>query len=414
MISSGEYRVTLLFCLALALTGCGNLLTSGSMKTDLNAFLDGDAVEEEIEEEAVVLEGVEELEEVEPVEPVEPVIVIEEVVGVEAIEVVEEVEAAEEVIEIVEVEPSIDEAAKLAILELEDLPPPPLERCSVAVDPKFAYRRRLALLAFTIADRRETADFPLLEQQYPEMLKAYINKDRFIVTPATHVRLLAEDDGRNGAWVDPVRQQVMKLANDLGVQFVVAGEILDMSVGKPDVGFFGLMTSFVAGENLLAKEKRNLVVALNIYDGGTGALIKRQTFADDVYVDANSSSHRKSLSKAFFSTYYGKRMTKMFHQQGDFFLSALDCIPMRAKVVAVDDSTVTIDAGIESLILSGDKLQIFRRKYFSWDSSSSGNYRLERYGEITMSGSGPLNSQGVFEYAGMLSGVSPGDIVQAW
>ena len=358
--------VVLIGVVLMSISGCESLWTKGMLKTDLNKFLDGDALQEPVEE----VEVVEDLPPVE-VEVAEPVAVIEEVVV-------------------------------------------PIERCAAEVDAKFSYKRRVAILAFDIHQRQDTADFPHIDRQYPDLLSRYVDQDRFIVNTATTYRLLNHVDLGNGAWVEPDRQQVKHLANELNVQFVVTGIVDDMSVVSPDVNAVNFALDHTVRKKWRGKIKRNLAVTLSVFDGGTGMLIKRQMFADDTYVDSRMLQNRKSLSKAFLRSQYGELMTTILKKQGEFFLSALDCIPLQAKVIAVDKRGVTFNAGIENMIISGDKLQIFRRVDIDWSDNSSSNYRLEKYGSLTVSRSGPSYAYALFEEDDMSSGINPGDIVQAW
>ncbi len=292
------------------------------------------------------------------------------------------------------------------------------EQCSPNIDTKYAYRRRVALLAFDIADRRDAVDFPHIERRYPQLLARTIDSERFIVKDATHLRLLINADKRNGSWVEPMADQVVSLAEKLGVQFIVNGSLDDLSVDTRDQvdlsNFVDLLreNTPLSRKKLLGKQPRRFTVSLNIYDGGTGILIKRQTFSDEGHFDADIQHHKKLLSSSFLKTAYGELMAGVVSVQANSLLTSLDCIPMQAKVIRATDKGLLFDAGIESLVVPGDTLQVFRR--VSLNSDSSSRYRLENYGSISVSRSNPLVAEGVFEDGDMASGISPGDIVQAW
>jgi len=311
-----------------------------------------------------------------------------------------EVEAVDDV-----VDQEGDNAAKRRVIK---------QQCPPEADPKYSYRRGIALLAFDIRNRRDSVDFSDIERQYPEILGGFIDQERFIVKPATHLRLLNEIDRRSGAWVEPKSQQIKQLADELGVQFIVTGMIEDMSIEDPSIGVMRLVMDSAARKKIMGKVIRHLAVSMNVYDGGTGVVIKRQTFADKAYVNVDALKQRKSLSQEYFRSHYGTLMTEILKQQSDFIIPALDCIPMQAKIVAVDDMGVTVDVGTESLVVPGDKLQLFRRVAIDWRDSPEKRYRLERYGVITVSRSSLLTAHGYFDFEDMASGVNPGDIVQAW
>lgn len=383
-------RMLVVVMLPIIISGCSGHLSMNNVKSgvkrffksDLNAFLDGDG------------DVVRNKEQSDPIaEPVD--------------------EGAENAVgDIIDANDSIQEVADNESLE----------RCSPDDDPKFSYRRRVALLAFDITNRQESTDFPHIETEYPQLLQDFIDNERFAVTSATHYRLLGNTDARNGAWVESRRRQIMQLAKELGVQFIVTGAAEDMSVIDPEVNALQLFTNDAARKALTgaAKKKltgkvdRHLALTLDIYDGGTGRLIKRQGFADSTAIKSRSLSKRKYLNKAYLKSQYGQMIGEMLKQQGESLLLALDCIPMQMKVLAVNDEGVTFDAGIESLVLPGDKLQLFRRVKFGWGGDSEERYQLERYGALTVSRTNTYSAEGVFDQANMASGVNPGDIVQAW
>lgn len=292
------------------------------------------------------------------------------------------------------------------------------EQCSPEIDTKYAYRRRMAILAFDIADRRDVVDFPHIERRYPQLLARTIDNERFIVKDATHLRLLNNIDKQNGSWVEPVADQVMSLAEMLGVQFIVSGSLDDLSVDTRNqvdlLNFVDLLreNSPLSRKKFLGKQPRRFSVSLNIYDGGTGVLIKRQTFSDEGHFNADIQRHQKLLSSSFLKTDYGELVTGVVTAQANSFLASLDCIPMQAKVIRATDEGLLFDAGIDSLVIPGDTLQVFRR--VSVDPNNSHRYRLESYGRINVFRSNPLVAEGVFEEGDMASGIRPGDIVQAW
>jgi len=391
-------RMPMLFLLVISLTGCSSFFSMETMKTDvrkflksdLHAFLDGDSI------------GIPKEEEPEPVVEEEPV-VVEEVV-----------KHAKEGKESEKQEDTGKDGGEGMVVAEVPKKPVIVERCSPDTDPKFSYRRRIALLAFDINNRQESSDFPHIETQYPELLHDFIDSDRFIVRTATEYRLLNKTDLQRGAWVESNRLQIMKLAKDLQVQFIVTGVAEDMSVVDPRIDTFQLLMNRAARNRLRGEVIRHLEMSLNVYDGTTGRLIKRQTFADAVAIDALSLNKRKLLNKTFLKSNYGQLMAKILQKQSDFLLPALDCIPMQMTVLSVDNGSITFDAGIESLVLPGDRLQLYRRIRMDWEGTVDKLYRLQRYGSLTVSRSSTFSAEAEFEQASMASGVNPGDIVQAW
>lgn len=387
-------KVLVASLLLISLSGCTSFFSIQSIKSnvdkflkpDLHAFLDNDSIPKpEEEEEAVEYVEEEDIEEVSKDEVKQ-----------------EHTDETTEISKVLQEAPIIEDVIA--------------ERCSPDADPKFSYRRRIGLLAFDINNRQDSSDFPHIETQYPELLQGVIDNERFIVKAATQYRLLNKTDSLYGGWVESRRLQVMQLAKELGVQFIITGAAEDMSVVNPRTSALQLFFDKHARNKLMGEVIRHLEMSLSVYDGGTGRLIKRQTFADSVTIDTKNVSERKQLNKTFLKSPYGQLMAKILQQQSDFLLPALDCIPMQMTVLAVSgrDGTVTFDGGIESLVLPGDKLQLYRRIDMDWEGTQKKLYRLERYGVLTVSRSNTFSAEALFDQGNMASGVNPGDIVQAW
>ena len=303
-------KIVLANIVVLLVVGCSLLENVTFPKTDLDAFLDGDKIEEEL------------VPEPEP-EPIAMVLTPDEI----------------------------------DVMPVESLA---TERCSPDIDTKYAYRRRIAVLAFDIADRRDAVDFPHIERRYPQLLVSTIDSERFIVKDATNFRLLNNMDKRNGSWVEPMANQIISLAERLGVQFIVSGSLDDLSVDTKSqislLNFMGLLreNTPLSRKKMMGKQPRHFTVSLNIYDGGTGILIKRQTFSDEGLFDADIQRHQKLLSSSFLKTAYGELMVGVVTAQANSFLASLDCIPMQAKVIRATNKGLLFDAGIESLVIPGE------------------------------------------------------------
>ena len=92
--------------------------------------------------------------------------------------------------------------------------------------------------------------------------------------------------------------------------------------------------------------------------------------------------------------------------------NSLACLPMRGQITRVGASTVELDVGTETLLIPGDKLQVFRREQAGWSSAGKWLYRLKHAGTLTITRSYPLGA--IAKYNRGLFNLSPGDVVQAW
>ncbi len=164
----------------------------------------------------------------------------------------------------------------------------------------------------------------------------------------------------------------------------------------------------------LNQATRHLVVSTTLYDGTSGLAIKRQRFAGQAEVRQNTQSNNKTLNSNYLTTTYGITINDVLKKQGHFISTALDCIPMQANIVAVNRDIITLDIGIESLLMPGDTLQLYQRINATWPNAPQGSYRLERYGKVTITESHSAGAQATLQDNLSTRNIFAGDAVQAW
>ncbi len=197
------------------------------------------------------------------------------------------------------------------------------------------YRKRVAVLQFTLADPRQGADLPGIERAWARALvQRLMESGHYLAVDGSDYRLTPQ--------ADP--EAVAALARRLGVQFLVAGSLHDL-------GFSGRWL----------RRARHAEVELFVYDGLSGSLLARHRLSERVLGARPFPVATTPFSLPAFATHpYGAALTRLLHRQGELLHQDLSPLPFSARVVAVEGDTVTFDAGATANVQPGDLLMTYR------------------------------------------------------
>ncbi len=300
---------------------------------------------------------------------------------------------------------------------------PDQDSCQAKTEPQYLYRKRVAVVAFNVNDHKSAADLPFIERDYAKALFESLDRDRFILTDATHTRLLEKKDASAGYDVPTVEEQIVSLAKELNVQFIVAGKIVDVSTyeGKTDIGrlFQGLPHLGVVDPKRFFRkvdgDGRQLVVELQIYDGLNGTSVYRDIFP--VAIDGEYLKHTNvAMRHASFLTKgeFGEAAVEMLEKQAFVVADELTCLPMVSTIRRVNKALVHINISVENKIIPGDRFKVFRRVVIGTNASGQYEFDFEYHGHLTVTRVGPTKSMGILDRGFSAYELNPGDIVQAW
>mgnify|MGYP000754778745 CR=1 FL=1 len=296
-------------------------------------------------------------------------------------------------------------------------------RCLASDNVSFSYRKRVAVLPMTLVQRRDAVDIPFIEREFSQALTARLGSEPRL-TPydaSSYYELQPYSErSRLSRPLDP--DLVRATAQELNTQFVVAGKLLDVSFERTDTHSIDLVSS-LKGWKSLAREAyqratdsywRRLNMELSIYDGPSGALIKRQRFSGEANHPINVERHQGLESHTFWQSDYGQLVDKTLNDQAIMISRALECLPMRAQVSRVDFDVIEINAGLDANLMPGDRLRIFHREPAGRDPQGVPKHRWKYYGGVTIKGVFPLKSIAVLDDGLAPDVIDLGDIVQAW
>lgn len=200
--------------------------------------------------------------------------------------------------------------------------------------PSARYRKKVAAVQFNVLDRRQIWDLPGIEQALPqELLRRLGETGQVLPVDGTQYMPAEENTGA-----------IARLADQLGVQFVVTGVIRDMGVAR----------------HLLTKSRR-LEVEVSLYDALSGARLARHRFSENV-ADAGYYQRKPALfsNAGFVQTVYGRTLDRVLNRQVEMLAGDLGQMPFSARVVQVEGNKVYFNAGVTSRVEPGDVLMTYR------------------------------------------------------
>lgn len=268
---------------------------------------------------------------------------------------------------------------------------------SEPIDSSGDYRKKVGVTQFYVMDRTHIHDLPNIEIKLPRRLLNLLEESGGTIGfDAT--QYLPYLDGHAIVSTTNVvdRDTITRLAESIGVQFVMTGIIKDL----------GTTHDFFGGT-------RRLVLELQLYDGLTGVLIARHTNSDSV-IDGSGISPGISLnSPEFLATELGKAIDVILRKQIQAIKTDLGQLPLSARVIRNNGKRIYIDAGATSLIRAGDVLMAYKldsEPVVKIASGASYGYPETPVATLTIKQVQPLFAVGELETDQV--NLNPGDVVR--
>jgi hypothetical protein len=202
---------------------------------------------------------------------------------------------------------------------------------------------------------------------------------------------------------------IIDIAKGLDAQFVLSGVIRDFKVES---------TEYVRGSGVLAMLKstmrdyiarRSIGIDVFVHDGFTGALLFQHRYTDSILGDVSLPTGYNVGSEGFESSPAGHKISEIIHQASNDIQQLFACHPFATRVTQVDNNQITIGAGAQNRIKTGDRFSIYNAGFS--DSASIGF--TEPVGMMTISHVGPSMAIGNFESGMNQIKIHPGDWVRS-
>lgn len=162
--------------------------------------------------------------------------------------------------------------------------------------------------------------------------------------------------------------QVKSFARQHKSQFLITGEIHDMSLASPEVAYAqGPYNSLVKGvtnlinRNGLNTQSRVFKFQLQVRNGFSGELVFDETYQTMGNWDAVRPSHIGFGSARFWQTDYGQKVQHLVAHASDDLAHTLDCQPFTAHAdVNPGTGQIVVHGGANNGFQTGDTLAIYR------------------------------------------------------
>jgi hypothetical protein len=291
----------------------------------------------------------------------------------------------------------------------------PISQCSAANIPAYRYKKRVGIFTMPLERRQDAIDFPLIETEYPQELLFRLNQNQHLIgISATH-HYQPEIPPTSAS------HSIREIAEKLKVQFLVTGQILDMSYYQDDAEFM----DFVARkkktkpfkqslfQKMSGNHVRQLQMEIRIYDGPSEELLHTQRFSHYAYHKIHPGAKIDLQQAQFWVTDYGKIMNKMLFEQVEIIEKTLECKPLRAYITNIQQDQLEINAGEEANLNIGDRLKVFHNEYIGRDNLGNPKFKWQYAGELNLTAVSLSASLGTYQ-TDAEKRLQVGDLVQAW
>ena len=148
------------------------------------------------------------------------------------------------------------------------------------------------------------------------------------------------------------REAILQIAGKTGAQFLITGMVANAGFSK-EKGFLGT--------SLGGQKARYIDIELAVYDGNTGERLWQRRFSEQVQGDARVGNNKPFGSGIFFATDTGQAFNRLLDAAVKELQSALKNVLFSAHIIRVQEKTVYLDVGGDSLLKPGDKFVAYTR-----------------------------------------------------
>lgn len=146
--------------------------------------------------------------------------------------------------------------------------------------------------------------------------------------------------------------QMTDLARQTNNQYVMTGEIMDVSVEMPESGGLAFWRRDLP--------TRQFKMALKVYDGQTGAIVWNKQYTTQGPWEFGHFETVDVESAELWQSGYGRAVLQLMSKITEDVDQALACLPAYGKILNVADERVQINIGEIAGVKRGDELTLFK------------------------------------------------------
>jgi len=208
------------------------------------------------------------------------------------------------------------------------------------------YRKKLAVAQFSVLDRQQIHDMPNIEIALAKEFLGRLEAQANLLSVDASQYLLSMSSEQMQATGNTPTQIIARLAQTLGVQFIMDGVILDMG----------------ETEHLFGVDVRHVELELTLYDGIGGAVLGK--FRDNGSVVQNRlldfPLSTPSADAKFFAAPVGQEINRVLQRLVVKVANYLNQVPFTARVVKAEGNSVYFDVGAMANVSVGDVFMAYR------------------------------------------------------
>ncbi len=220
------------------------------------------------------------------------------------------------------------------------------------------YRKKISVTQFDVMDRRQIFDMPMIEVKLAQELQRRLENTGLVLARDGTAFRVAERgqhtlDGESVSYQHVVR----RVASELSSQFLVTGTLVDMGV---QTGWW--------------RDLRHIVLDVAVYDGLSGTLISKHRVNERVFGAGYMEANAVFGSVGFLVSEYGGALDRVLDSLASRIIEDLTALPFSAKVLRVEGRSITLDAGVTSLMSVGDTLMAYQLDNGAMYDGANGRY----------------------------------------
>lgn len=208
-----------------------------------------------------------------------------------------------------------------------------------------------------------------VEQHLPLLIGANLHNRHSLIIPAYIPASFTSADSRGEI---ATAAQAISVARQNRVQFMVTGEVDDMSLNSPDnvqnPGIFRQAMNSTIDlfhvDTSLDKRDRVFSFTLQVRDGITGQLVFNNQYKTSGQWNVPPSTEMGFASPRFWQTDYGKKIQQLVASASDDLASSIRCQPYISRVDARPyQQQVVIQSGNNNGLRTGDSFDLYQLVY---------------------------------------------------
>lgn len=211
-----------------------------------------------------------------------------------------------------------------------------------------AYQKRLSATYFPIRDRTQA-----MEGRVHKLSESAVQQLKRSLDGLSDTLSISYIAPYTAQWQDPaVVRQATALARQTKTQYVVAGEILDLSIERTEGSVLKFWQDPVP--------TRQFALHIEVIDGMNGATMVNREYRTEAEWEFDRFSDVDVGSGSFWKSAYGAAITDLLSNVARDISATLDCQPLTGRVIQVAGDALQISIGREQGLNVGDELSVYQ------------------------------------------------------